>query len=73
MTAELVGWTFASSLSTASDSALVLSSFASRATKDIDLLARLWVISRDELIAVKALAARPQDIGDIEKLRDLDR
>ena len=34
---------------------------------------RLWVISRDALIAMKALAARPQDIGDIERLRDIDR
>jgi hypothetical protein len=33
----------------------------------------LWVISRDALIAMKALAARPQDIADIEKLRDIDR
>lgn len=34
---------------------------------------KLWVVSRDALIAMKALAARPQDIGDIEKLRDIDR
>lgn len=33
----------------------------------------VWVISRDALIAMKALAARPQDIADIERLRDLDR
>jgi hypothetical protein len=33
----------------------------------------LWVVSRDALIAMKALAARPQDIADIENLRDLDR
>lgn len=33
----------------------------------------IWVISRDALIQMKALAARPQDIADIERLRDLDR
>jgi hypothetical protein len=33
----------------------------------------LWVVSRDALIAMKALAARPQDIADIENLRDIDR
>lgn len=33
----------------------------------------LWVISRDALIAMKALAGRPQDIADIDKLKDLDR
>ena len=33
----------------------------------------LWVVSRDALIAMKALAARRQDIADIENLRDLDR
>ena len=34
---------------------------------------KLWVISREALIAMKALAARPQDIGDIERLQDIDR
>jgi hypothetical protein len=33
----------------------------------------LPVVSRDALIAMKALAARPQDIADIENLRDIDR
>lgn len=33
----------------------------------------LWVVSRDALIAMKAAAARPIDIADIEKLRELDR
>jgi hypothetical protein len=33
----------------------------------------LWVISRDALIAMKAAAARPQDIADIEKLTEIDR
>ena len=31
------------------------------------------VISRDALIAMKALAARPQDIADIQNLREGDR
>ena len=31
------------------------------------------VISREALIAMKALAARPQDIADIQNLRDGDR
>jgi hypothetical protein len=31
------------------------------------------VVSRDALIAMKARAARPQDIADIQNLRDLDR
>ncbi len=34
---------------------------------------KLWVISRDALIAMKALAARPQDVADIERLQDIDR
>jgi hypothetical protein len=34
---------------------------------------KLWVISREALIAMKALAARPQDLADIERLRDIDR
>jgi hypothetical protein len=33
----------------------------------------LWVVSRDALIEMKARAARPQDIADIERLRDSDR
>ena len=33
----------------------------------------LWVVSRDALIAMKALAARPIDLADIEKLREIDR
>ena len=33
----------------------------------------LWVISRDALIEMKAQAARPQDIADIERLREGDR
>ena len=33
----------------------------------------LWVISREALIAMKALAARPQDIADIERLKEIDR
>lgn len=35
--------------------------------------ADLCVISREALIAMKALAARPQDIADIERLKELDR
>lgn len=31
------------------------------------------VVSRDALIGLKAFAARPQDIMDIQNLRDLDR
>ena len=34
---------------------------------------KLWVISREALLAMKALAARPQDIADIERLKDIDR
>lgn len=33
----------------------------------------LCVVSRDALIAMKAAAARPIDIADIQKLRELDR
>ncbi|MBK8937850.1 MAG: nucleotidyltransferase [Polyangiaceae bacterium] len=33
----------------------------------------LTVISRDALIQMKALAGRPQDIADIERLRAIDR
>jgi hypothetical protein len=33
----------------------------------------LWVVSRDALIEMKARAARPQDIYDIERLKDGDR
>lgn len=31
------------------------------------------VVGRDALIAMKALASRPQDIADIQSLKDLDR
>ena len=31
------------------------------------------VVSREALIGMKALAARPQDIADIQNLRDGDR
>jgi molybdopterin-guanine dinucleotide biosynthesis protein len=31
------------------------------------------VVSREALIAMKARAARPQDIADIESLKDIDR
>jgi hypothetical protein len=31
------------------------------------------VVSRDALIAMKARAARPQDIADIHNLQDIDR
>jgi hypothetical protein len=34
---------------------------------------RLWVVSREALIGMKARAARPQDIFDIERLKDQDR
>ena len=33
----------------------------------------LCVVSRDALVAMKAQAARPQDIADIERLKDGDR
>jgi hypothetical protein len=33
----------------------------------------LSVVSRDALIQMKALAGRPQDLADIERLRELDR
>lgn len=33
----------------------------------------LWVVSRDALIEMKAQAARPQDIADIERLQEIDR
>jgi hypothetical protein len=33
----------------------------------------LSVISRDALIQMKAVAGRPQDIADIERLRGIDR
>jgi hypothetical protein len=54
---------------------------APRATKDIDLLVRREdldravqvAISRDALIQMKAVAGRPQDIADIERLRGIDR
>jgi hypothetical protein len=31
------------------------------------------VVSRDALIGMKARAARPQDIMDIQNLKDIDR
>ena len=34
---------------------------------------RLWVISRDGLIQMKAAAGRPQDLADVQRLRELDR
>jgi hypothetical protein len=34
---------------------------------------QVTVISRDALIAMKAGAARPQDIADIQNLKDMDR
>jgi hypothetical protein len=37
------------------------------------LRGKLWVVSRDALIEMKARAARPQDIFDIQRLKDLDR
>lgn len=33
----------------------------------------LWVVSREALIDMKAQAARPQDIYDIQRLQELDR
>jgi hypothetical protein len=33
----------------------------------------LWVVSREALIGMKARAARPQDVFDIERLKDQDR
>lgn len=32
-----------------------------------------WVVSRTALIRMKALANRPQDVADIQRLNDLDR
>jgi hypothetical protein len=32
-----------------------------------------WVVSREGLIQMKAWAGRPQDLADIERLRELDR
>jgi hypothetical protein len=34
---------------------------------------RLWVISREGLIAMKVSAGRPQDQADVVKLTELDR
>jgi hypothetical protein len=31
------------------------------------------VVSREALIAMKAMAARPQDVADIQNLKDGDR
>ncbi len=33
----------------------------------------VWVVSREGLISMKAQAARPQDLMDIQNLKDLDR
>ncbi len=33
----------------------------------------LWTISRDALIAMKLQAARPQDLYDVQRMRELDR
>lgn len=33
----------------------------------------VWVVGRDGLIAMKLQAARPQDLADIERLREQDR
>ena len=33
----------------------------------------LWVVDRQALIEMKLRAGRPQDIFDVERLRDLDR
>ena len=33
----------------------------------------IWVVSRDALIDMKLRAGRPQDVFDVERLRDLDR
>ena len=33
----------------------------------------LWVVSREALIQMKVAAGRPQDLADVEKLRELDR
>jgi CO/xanthine dehydrogenase FAD-binding subunit len=37
------------------------------------LRGQLWVVSREALIEMKARAARPQDLFDIERLQELDR
>jgi len=34
---------------------------------------KVWVVSREGLIKMKALAGREQDLGDIRRLEDLDR
>jgi hypothetical protein len=34
---------------------------------------RMWVISREALIAMKLSAGRTRDIADVERLRELDR
>jgi hypothetical protein len=34
---------------------------------------RLWVVGRDALIAMKVAAGRPQDLADVERLREADR
>jgi hypothetical protein len=41
------------------------------AREAVDFLGkRLWVVSREGLIKMKRLAARPQDLVDIERLKD---
>jgi hypothetical protein len=34
---------------------------------------KVWVVSRDALIQMKLAAGRPQDLADIENLREGDR
>jgi len=34
---------------------------------------RLWVVDREQLIAMKVQAGRAKDLADIERLRELDR
>jgi aminoglycoside-2''-adenylyltransferase len=48
------------------------SAWSSR-TRVPTLRGQLWVVSRDALIDMKARAARPQDVFDIQRLKDLDR
>jgi hypothetical protein len=33
----------------------------------------IWVVSRDGLIQMKVAAGRPQDLADVQRLRELDR
>ena len=39
----------------------------------VTLRGRLWVVSRDGLIRMKASSGRTQDLADIERLRELER